>query len=205
LVQREELENKLLQAKILVFMHTFKFKNVQELVDALKGSNYSLTLKEIEEAVLELERLGKIKLREPPAQGSFFDFILGSFYTALPFWLSLMAISISLLAFYVLPDIQPFLTIRLIAGSLTVLLMPGYGLVGLILPSKQMSLFERIGLSIMLSLAIVAILWITLDQLHLGAEINSVVLSTSIVGVLLITASTYQKFLVNKIGEDFKK
>jgi uncharacterized membrane protein len=85
---------------------------------------------------------------------------------------------------------------RFVAGGAIVFIIPGYAVLGLIFPQKEISLIERVGLSIMTSFAIVAILWITLEQLHLGAEINTVVSSMAVAGALLMTASSYQRYLI---------
>jgi hypothetical protein len=198
MVQREELEAKLLQGKILVFLHTFKFKSVQGIVDAIKNSNDGVTIGQIKDAMLELERDRKIDLRNPAIQGSFSNYVSKDLFTALPLWLSLIGISLSLLTFYVIPDVPLILFLRAIVAIGTILVLPGYGLISLILSSREISLLERVGLSLMLSLAIVGVLWITLDQLHVGADTNLVLLSALITGTLLVTAGTYKQFLREK-------
>lgn len=209
LVQHEKLESntKLLQAEILALVQMSKIKKVEELVDAIKRRRLSsdgggsVSVEQIREAILALEHEEKIRLIEPPSQGSFLN-IFKSFYSALSLWLSLIVISISLIGIYSFPDTLPFSIARMISAGISVLFIPGYGLVGLIFPRREISLIEQVGLSVMLSLAIIAVLWITLDRLHSGADINTVVISTTIAGSLLIIAGTYNKFQVSKVRRE---
>jgi uncharacterized membrane protein len=111
--------------------------------------------------------------------------------------LGLIAVSISLATIYLLPSSEVFSIVRLIAGGITVLLVPGYALVGLLFPRKSISLLEHIGLGLITSVVAVPILWLSLDWLSVWGEISSVIY-VSFAGILMMFASTYRQFLTLK-------
>jgi len=198
LVQYKKLEeSRILQERILGLVRTGKFGTIEQLVETLRSiDSHSPSIEEIREAVMALKQDEKIRLEEPSFQGSFLRYISSRYYSALPLWLSLLAITCSLVTSFFLPNVESLSTMRFVAGAAIVFIIPGYAVLGLIFPQKEISLIERVGLSIMTSFAIVAILWITLEQLNLGAEINTVVSSMTVAGALLMTASSYQRYLI---------
>jgi hypothetical protein len=199
LVQYKELEIGLIQLKVLEIVHTRKCKKVQEIVEILRQSDSALTIDEIREAIESLHDDGKLVLNEPRLQGSFFSHITKNFdFIALPLWLSLAAIILTMITIYVTPDIQELLHVRIISGSAVVLLIPGYGLIGLLFPSKDTTTLERIGFSFAISLALIPILWLVMTYSPLEASIDSMVLGMSAAGALLISTGAYRQFSAKK-------
>ena len=197
LVQRDKLEeHNLLQQRIIEILHTRKCKKVRELVDAISSESY-VSIEKIQEATDCLESDGKVVLIEPPIQGSFFNH-LTNYSSNLPFWLSVAAISLSLIAIYLFPNVGTFQIIRIVAGCTLVLIIPGFGLIGSLFPKKDISITEQMGAGVILSLAILLVLWLVLNHSLLGAGTNSVVLCTSALGIILIGISTYRQFLFRK-------
>ena len=202
LVQSEKLEERrLLQEKILGIMYTQKYRKVRDLINELKKSSNFLSIEAVHDAVRELEYEGKIKLHHAAVQGSFFNYISKNYYSSLKLWLSLILISISLGSIYFFPSLGPFSLLRIIAGGIAVFFIPGYGLIRLLFPRKDFPPIERIGLSLILSLLIIPMLWLALDWLRVWAEINSVIY-VSVAGILVMFASTYRQFQIQKLEGD---
>jgi len=198
LVQREGLEDNLLRARILEILHTRKCKNVQDLVNDVHGSFEFLSVTEIRDLIRALEEDEKILLVGSEVERSFLRHIIKNYHANFAFWLGVMTISLSIVTTYILPETGFWTLIRIISGSVIVLLMPGYGLVGLLFPKKDLALVERIGLGVAVSLALMPILWLIMNYSQLGIELDLVVACASAAGILLIFGNTYRQFLAAK-------
>lgn len=200
LVQREKLEEwRLLRDKVLRILQARKWKNVEELVDTVMKSDPSVNVDEVREVVESLEDEGSLTLVEPAMRGSFFSYLTRNYkFAAVHVWLSLITISLALITIYLLPNIWPLQYFRLVAGGIVVLLLPGFGLVGLLFPRKDIGAVEQIGMSIGTSLALVPILWLILSYSPFGVGLNSMVWCMSAASAILILTSSYRQFLTRK-------
>ncbi len=120
------------------------------------------------------------------------------FYLSITIWLVAIATGVTLLAVYVIPDVMPWSMVRVIAGGIFVLFIPGYALVQLLFPKKEMDIVERIALSIGLSLAVVPLVGLLLNYSPWGIRLDPIVASMSALSIVLALASVYRKFLINK-------
>ncbi len=120
------------------------------------------------------------------------------FYLSITLWLVVIATSVTLLAVYVIPDVMPWSMVRIIAGGIFVLFIPGYALVQLLFPKKEMDIVERIALSIGLSLAVVPLVGLLLNYSPWGIRLDPIVASMSALSIVLALASVYRKYLINK-------
>ena len=195
LVQREGLEDNLMRARILEILHARKCKNVQDLVNDVHGSYECLSVTEIRDLIRSLEEDDKIILVESEVERSFLRHVTKNYHSNLPFWLSVITISLTFVTTYLLPETGIWTIIRIISGSAVVLLIPGYGLVGMLFPKKDFTLIERLGLALALSLALVPILWLIMSYFQLGVRIDLVIAGVSVAGMLLIFGDTYRQFL----------
>jgi len=199
LVQYKELEFKLiLQARVLEIVRTRKFRKVRDILVIARQWDPSLTVEQVKEAFESLQDDGKLSL-EPALQGSFLSHITKNLdFIALPLWLSLSAIALTVIVAYVLPTINDLLYLRIVSGAATVLFIPGYGLIALLFPRRDLTKMERIMLSILISLALVPVLWLSLSNSPLGAGLDSTVLAMSVTGALLVLFGAYRQFLARK-------
>ncbi len=120
------------------------------------------------------------------------------FYLSITLWLVAIATGVTLLGVYVIPDVMPWSMVRVIAGGIFVLFIPGYALVQLLFPKKEMDIVERIALSIGLSLAVVPLVGLLLNYSPWGIRLDPIVASMSALSIVLAVASVYRKFLINK-------
>lgn len=78
------------------------------------------------------------------------------------FWLVFWLTCISTFAIYVVPNILPLNILRWVFGSLLICL-PGYATIKLLFPYSELQLYERLALSIALSLVVIPILGFILN------------------------------------------
>jgi hypothetical protein len=198
LVQREKVEeNKVLQDSILAILRTERHGKVEDLIAQIKQTNPAFSVEEIQEAIESLQDQGKVSLADPPIKGSFVNYIF-DFAATMPFWLSMGAIAICLMTIFIFPNVEPFNILRVVTGGIISLFLPGYGLVGLIFAKKGLPQIESLGVSCILSIAVVFILWLSLDNSPFGGGINSTVGFTSAISAILMIASTYRQFKLGK-------
>ncbi len=94
------------------------------------------------------------------------------------FWLIIaLAIATTLIVMSVSEYSYPLVYTRYALGSIFVLFLPGYTFIKTLFPAKELDTFERIALSIGLSLALVPIIVLLLDYTPWGIRINTVTLS----------------------------
>jgi hypothetical protein len=196
MVQREKLEElKELQVLVLDLVHRREYHNVHELVNEIRNSNDQITIEQIKEAIEWLQDEGKIMLTESQFEASFPNY-LRDYSCNLPFWLGLAAISVSLLIHLITPITDPFLPVLAIVGTAITFFLPGYGLLGLLFPQKDLSMIERVGISIVMSLALLLVLWLVLDRTLVATQASAILISTHILSGTLILGSAYREFLV---------
>jgi hypothetical protein len=199
LVQPEKIEvSKVLEDRILQTLRQEKPKKVGELVNSIRKSENSLSVEEILEVVETLEDDKKITLIEPPVTESFHNHLIKNFSSYLHFWLGIATVMFYMSTTYLLPAFEPSYMIRIVTGAPIVLLMPGYGLVDLLLSKRDIALIERLGIAFLLSLAMVLLIWLALNNSMLGASANTVVACISALGIILILASTHRQFKQEK-------
>ena len=94
------------------------------------------------------------------------------------FWFIIaLAIATTLIVMSVSEYTYPLIYTRYALGSIFVLFLPGYTFIKTLFPAKELDTFERIALSIGLSLALVPIIVLLLDYTPWGIRINTVTLS----------------------------
>jgi uncharacterized membrane protein len=120
------------------------------------------------------------------------------FYLGMTLWLVAMSAAATLLSIYILPESIPWSIVRIIAGGVFVLFVPGYALVQLLFPKKEMDFIERVAFSIGLSLAVVPLVGFLLNYSPWGIRLDPIVVSISLLSIVLAFASVYRKYMINK-------
>ncbi len=94
------------------------------------------------------------------------------------FWFIIaLAIATTLIVMSVSEYSYPLVYTRYALGSIFVLFLPGYTFIKALFPAKELDTFERIALSIGLSLALVPTIVLLLDYTPWGIRINTVTIS----------------------------
>jgi len=137
--------------------------------------------------IVELQADKKILIREPVPYRRFLDYLLSPL--SIWFWELLVATLASIGLVSASSGLAIYL--RYIFGSLLVLFLPGYSLVGFIYSKKEdLDYLTRISVSFVMSLAIATLIGLALNFTPFGITVFAVALSLSAVtiGLLILTA-----------------
>jgi len=159
----------------------------------LQQLDRSITFEEIRDVMNELRHNNIITLSEPRVEGSFFSY-MKSISKSAPLWLTVFVSIATLSTVYLVPQEGPWLIARIVAGAVFVLFMPGYALVQILFPKKDMDFVERTVLSIGLSFAVSPIIGLMLNYILWGIRLESIVVSLSAVSIALVFGAIYKKF-----------
>jgi uncharacterized membrane protein len=143
--------------------------------------------------VIKLQGEKKILIREPTPYRTFANYLLSpvSFW----FWESALAVLVSIGLIFASSGWTLYL--RFIFGSLLVLLLPGYSLVGLIYFRKNdLDYPTRVLLSFVLSLALTTLVGLALNFTMFGIDLFAVALSLGIITIGLLVLTALRKFSV---------
>jgi len=168
-------------------------QTVEQLIKLLQ-SEQTIRRQEILDAVMELQRQGRITLKQPKIQS---DFTLTEYIlSAKGYWYwAIIALSAAtaLLVFTIPENAYPIVYSRHILGSIFVLLLPGYSLIKALFPTKKMDNVERIALSVGMSLASVSIVGLLLNYTPWGIRVTSITLSLLALTITFSTAAVIRE------------
>ena len=186
----------LLEELVLSTLH-LRPRNVRDIVNYLKSNiNGKLELDD-DEIIYAIKRLEFKRILLYSRKVSFKEFMT-DFYLGMTLWLVAMSTAATLLSIYILPESIPWSIVRIISGGVFVLFVPGYALVQLLFPKKEMDLIERVAFSIGLSLAVVPLVGFLLNYSPWGIRLDPIVVSISLLSIVLAFASVYRKYMINK-------
>ena len=178
-------------------IHKHQCRKVKDVVNILQQLDKTITLDEICDAINELKHENKITLAEPQAVGSFLNYIT-SLSRSTSFWLTIIVTGLTLATIYLTPQVAPWSIIRIIAGAVFVSFIPGYALIQLLFPVKDMDTMERIASSVGLSLAVTPLIGLLLNYSPWGIRLDPLVALLSVASIALAFSSTYRKFSILK-------
>ena len=188
---------------IIQIVNTKHPKTTTELVELVK-EKYQLPQQEILSSVLVLQKQQKIKLIDektlvPSTLTSYLSSPNSYWY-----WLTfILAIATTAIIFLSPENTIPFVYVRYILGSLFTLFLPGYTLIKVLFPSKEIDNLERLALSIGISLALVPVIALILNYSVWGITTTTITLSllafTLISGTIAVKREQQTKITTQKI------
>ena len=141
--------------------------------------------------IIGLQADRKILIREPVPYRRFLDYLLSPL--SIWFW-ELVAATLASIGL-VSASSGLALYLRYIFGSLLVLVLPGYSLVGFIYSKKEdLDYLTRISVSFVMSLAITTLVGLALNFTPFGITLFAVTLSLSAVTIGLLILTTLRKY-----------
>ncbi len=166
-----------------------------DIAKLMSSSKNSINIDDILDAVKRLARKKTIILYNSSIV-SFKDYIK-NMYLSMTLWITAIVTAVTILTIYILPDTIPWSIVRIVVGGAFVLFIPGYTLVQLLFPSREMDIIERIALSIGLSLAVVPLTGFLLNYSPWGIMLDPIVISISILSIALATTGVYRMYVMN--------
>ena len=179
-----------LDQKLIKLVQERKPTNVRQLVDLTKLETPFIPEQEIMQHILRLESQGKLKLKEPlirtsPKLSTYLKTTESTWY-----WIIIiLAIATALTVFTIPENSYPLIYIRYLLGAIFVLFLPGYSLIKLLFPEKELDNIERTALSMGMSLALVPITGLILNYTPWGIRTTPVTLSLLTLTIIFATAA----------------
>jgi Protein of unknown function (DUF1616) len=189
-----------LQDMIFELLHKNRSMKVRDMVDILLGIDNSLAMDDIYNAVefLKQENLVITSYKPFQNQNSFYGYIART-YASLPFWLVVAITVLTLVSIYFVPSSSaPLSTIRYIVGAIFVLILPGFSILQLVFPTKDISNLERLALSLALSLALVPLIGLVMAYTPLGIRLLPLVIFLSLLCISISIIGAYRKYRISK-------
>ncbi|MGH9992541.1 MAG: DUF1616 domain-containing protein [Nitrososphaera sp.] len=180
----ESERGELIERMVMDIMHKHDCRRVSDIVVNLQRLDKEIGVDEIHSAVRRLEVTGSINLSEEKPAVSFLS-DLTHVGTNARFWVAVAASAAILIAIYVLPQGEPWVATRWIAGAIFLFVIPGYTLTNLFIPRNRLSIIERVAISVGLSLATVVLIGIILSYSPAGVRIEPIVISIALFNVVI--------------------
>jgi hypothetical protein len=198
---QSEIDKSTLKRMIMELLHKDHSMRIEVMVDILCGIDNSLTIGDIHDAieVLKQENLVVTKKRPIQNQYSFFAYVTRN-YESLPFW-SVVAITVlTLVSVVFMPSAAPWNVIRFIVGGAFMLILPGFSILQLLFPAKDISNMERFALSVGLDLALLPLIGLVFAYSPFGIQLYPIVIFLSLLCICLSTIGAYRIFRISKSG-----
>jgi hypothetical protein len=194
---------------ILNFIYEKKPESIKQLVIMLKES-LDFEEKVILNSVLKLQAEGAIKLEDQSLQslGNTPYLETGD---ALWYGATIAAAVLSAVLIFTIPDnFYPWIYLRNVSGIIIVLFLPGYALINALFPVEKpnktstgnIDAIERVALSIVLSIAIVAIVGLLLNFSPWGLDLHAVILSLLTFTLVFATVAAARKYNTKKEAQN---
>ncbi len=180
--------------------------SVKELIDLTKTKT-DASQQEITDTILNLQNQEQITLSKPtmPTPESLATY--SRTHQAAWFWITLVTSIATLASVFLIPeDAAPIVYIRYILGSIYVLWLPGYTFIRALFPItpsrkqdlKSLDTYERLALSIGMSLALVPLTGLLLNYTPWGIRLTPIVLALLALTLIFSTTALIREHSLNK-------
>jgi len=186
-----KMESEELNDLIIELIKVKEPPSIEQLVKLITAET-NIREKDAFKIVLAMENAGKIRLTRPPDKipSSFHDYVFSEY--TIWFW-SIIIISVVTMSavFTVTSDNSSLIFLRYIFGTVFLLFLPGYSLIKVLFPGKNIGNLERIVLSMGLSLSLLPVVGIFLNYTPWGIGLAPVsifllvfTISLALIGIL---------------------
>jgi archaellum biogenesis protein FlaJ (TadC family) len=175
-----------------------KPETVNQLVRLTRERLPNVSEQQILDAIAQLQREGKLKLTREQQQTPLSLKAYLKTFNSFWYWTTLIVTFATVAAVFTIPEnLQPFVIIRYVFGTVFILWLPGYTFIKALFPtqvpvktsSENLDSIERVALSIGLSLALVPIVGLLLNYTPWGIRLEPVTLSLTALTLTFATAA----------------
>jgi hypothetical protein len=167
---------------------------VRDLYEALQVGAPQLTEKDATDLVWRLAGEGKVELAQVRPSSVSLGGFLRMWELNLFFYISLLASLATICVVYLLPSSSPFVILRWVLGLLFVLFVPGYVAVEGLLGFVELDLFERVALSVGLSLTLAMFDGLLLNYTPWGITLTPIMISLTVLTVVLDVVALLRRY-----------
>jgi hypothetical protein len=184
-----------LDQKLIKLVQTKKPTNVKQLIDLTKSENVFTSEQIITEHILKLVSQGKITLTESSTQtpSKLSEYLKTGSSTW--FWITIILATATALTIFTISETSALIIIRNILGVIFILFLPGYSLIRLLFPKKELDTIESTALSIGISLALVPMIGLILYYTPWGIETTPTTLALLTITIIFATAAIVREHL----------
>jgi uncharacterized membrane protein len=172
-------------------------RKVGDVVNVLQRLDRSITLEDIRNVINDLKDDNNVTLSEPRFEGTFVNYIR-DISNGASLWTTVLVSLITLTTIYFTPGDGSWPILRMGAGAVFTLFMPGYALAQLLFIRKYRDTVECISLSLGLSLAVTPLIGLLLNYSPWGIQLVSIVVSLTILSIGFAIGGAYRAFLHRK-------
>ena len=175
-----------------------KPETVSQLAHIVREKLPNVSEQQILSAIMQLQRDGKLNLTRGQQQTPLSLKAYLKTHEAAWYWTTLIVTFATVAAVFTIPEnLQPFVIIRYVLGTVFILWLPGYTFIKALFPtqvpvktsSENLDSIERLALSIGLSLALVPIVGLLLNYTPWGIRLEPVTLSLTALTLTFATAA----------------
>jgi hypothetical protein len=175
---------------LMRLVQTKKPSSIQQLIDLTKSETIFIPEKEIMEHIIRLQDQGKLELKEALTQTPTKLSMYLKTGEATWYWITTILATATALTVFTIPEHSyPLLYIRHTLGAIFVLFLPGYSLIKLLFPTKELDNIERTALSMGMSLALVPMTGLILNYTPWGIRTTSITLSILTLTIIFATTA----------------
>ena len=186
-----------LSTTILQIVREKKPETVNQLARLVKETS-TASKQEILDKIMQLQSEGKLKLTVQPAYVPVNLKTYLKTYDTAWYWITVALTLATIAAVFTIPEnLQPYIVIRYVLGTIFILWLPGYAFIKALFPTqlpikttdKNLDTIERIALSMGLSLALVPIVGLLLNYTPWGIRLAPITLSLTALTLTFATAA----------------
>ena len=172
----------------------------KQLYEALKQLFPSLTEDNFADLVERLARRGQIDTYYEPARGSTLRGYLAAWEKSLWFYISIIVSVSAALVAYMVPPNSPLVILRWALGLVLVLFLTGYVALEALFPASQFNVFDRLALSVGVSLMIAMLSGFVLNFTPWGIRLVPIILLLVTLTICLATLALLRQFRASRRG-----
>jgi hypothetical protein len=211
-------EHQDLSTTILQIVREKKPETVSQLARLLKETSPA-SKQEILDKIMQLQNDGKLKLSTQP---TYVPINLKAYlktYDTAWYWITVALTLATIAAVFTIPEnLQPYIVIRYVLGTIFIFWLPGYTLIKALFPQtppptkpitglthtiQNLDTIERVALSIGLSLALVPIVGLLLNYTPWGIRLAPITLSLTALTLTFATAALLRENQTRKKPEAY--
>jgi len=167
-------------------------REVGELVGKISSERH-VSMEEASRGVYRAIMEDKVRFVDPSPPSGFVGFF--SFSYSGWFWGVLAFIALLLYSIYLMPQVYPLYYLRMVAGAILILYVPGYTLIEALYSKRdELERLERFALSVGLSIAVVPLVGLVLNYTPWGIRLDPALVSLAALTVVLGVVGVYRKY-----------
>jgi hypothetical protein len=190
-----------LNEQIILMVKKNHPETIKQLVELVQ-QQHNFPKQKILEHILNLQKQGQLTLKE---EKTYLFLSLQSFLLSTHsywYWFIIILAFATTISVFIIPEnAVPLVYARYLLGAVFIVFLPGYSLIKVLFPAKEIDNIERTALSIGMSLALVPLMGLLLNFTPWGIRTNPITLSLLALTTILATAAIIREYQTKTSNE----